>query len=174
MIRVFVSLSHNDMALVEPAVAAVGQRAIDFYFACHDPQPGVGLGDKLKAEIAKSDVLLAFLTPDAYGCVNVQHEIACANTLDMRVVLVVHRDVRGRDLGFLGGREYVTFDPDDVPSSLAELRRALEYVVADHAAKRRAVAHAQAAEQRTREVQTLVAIGLVLFGAWIIGQSGSP
>lgn len=108
--RIFFSHSAADHQWVEWLGANAGSIGIVAYLYGNDPQPGLYISDKVKAQIADSDALVVLLTLNSQYSPYVQQEIGVAEGRAKLVIPLVQPGVDQRSLAMLAGREYICFD----------------------------------------------------------------
>jgi hypothetical protein len=77
----------------------------------HDQRASERLSQKVEAGLAKSDVVVAVLTPAGYNPRYVQQEVGLDRGTGRLIIPLVHLDLAHEDLGLLNDIEYITFDP---------------------------------------------------------------
>src|SRR5207237_2217780 len=109
---VFVSHSVADEDLpylkeLENRSRAIG---IELYLAERSPQPGTRLSEKVRTNIARTDLVLALLTRQGVASAWVNQEIGLALSQNKRVLPVLETGVKPP--GVIAELEYVRLDPD--------------------------------------------------------------
>jgi TIR domain len=108
--RIFLSHSAADHPWVDWLGANAGSMGIVTYLYENDPQPGLYVSDKVKAQIAECDALVVLLTVSSQYSPYVQQEIGVAEGRGKLVIPMVQPGVDQRALAMLAGREYIPFD----------------------------------------------------------------
>ena len=123
--QVFLSHSSADRPVVDWVAAQIEAMGIDAYRADHDVRPGAVLADKVRDAIARSDALLALLTPHGDSSRYVHQEIGAARQAGKPVLVLFDRRLDPTSLAMLDGIEHIPFDHNDVATSSADLISAL-------------------------------------------------
>lgn len=158
--RIFVSHSSRDIALVAPLEAQAKAMAIEVYLHEHDAQPGTALATKLLAALAGCDALLVLITKNSIGSPYVHQEIGAALGRGIPIIPLVENEIPGEQLAMLQGIEYIEYDPFDTESALRQLTVHLHRTQITRLQQQAASTEAAAAQAKTAVV--LLAILLVV------------
>jgi hypothetical protein len=159
MSQVFISHSSKDKPWVDWIAREIEALGVHAYLAQHDPKPGEPLSEKVRREIAKSDVVVVLLTVNAYSSPYVQQEIRAATDQGKLIIPLVHPDIEGQSLAMLDGQEYIAFDFQGPPNGSADLISRVREIATQ--ADERAQENAQKV-RRERIFDGVIIAGLVL------------
>jgi nucleoside 2-deoxyribosyltransferase len=176
VIRIFVSHSSRDLAIVEPIKAQAEAIEVEVYLHELHAEPGANLSVKIMEAIKSSDALVVLVTPNTVVSPYVNQEIGYALGQSIPVIPVVSPGVGGERLAMLEGAEYVLFDPERPHESAMQLTAQL------HLLQTRKTAHAEALKQTElqaalrRQQELSVALGFVcvLLILYIATSGGGP
>lgn len=124
--HVFLSHSTSDSNWVGWIANHATGVGLSVYLFEHDPQPGVLIADKVKAQIDRCDAFVVFVTANSVRSTYVQQEIGYAEKAQKPVVPLVQPGIPGELLGMLQGREYIPFDFSHPHKSIQTLVASLE------------------------------------------------
>jgi hypothetical protein len=108
--RIFFSHSEADRPWVAWLAGQAGAIGIKAYLYENDPQPGVYISEKVKAQIGACDALVVLLTVNSQYSAYVQQEIGVAEGIRKLVIPIVQPGVNEKALAMLAGKEYIPFD----------------------------------------------------------------
>ena len=146
--KVFISHSVRDIRDVERLAEILEEYDIEAYIAERDRQYGKELSQKIKRNIENSDAILVLWTKNSKHSDWVNQEIGYAEKCERLIIPLIERGVKLR--GFIGGREYVSFDIFNIEEAMEDVA---EYL------KERKIEK----EQREK-LQLIIGIGLGLIG----------
>jgi hypothetical protein len=113
--KVFIShtAAEADLPFLDEILRRSATMGIQCYMAQHDTQAGTSLKDKLRQQILESNCVLVFITKSSINSDWVKIEMGIAEGLQKLVVPVLENGVSCPS--YLLGKEYIPFDPQDVP-----------------------------------------------------------
>jgi hypothetical protein len=161
MIRIFLSHSSRDAAIVEPIRAQANSIEVDVYLHELHPQPGDTLSAKIMDAIRGSDALVVLVTTNTVASPYVNQEIGFALGQGLPVIPLVGPGVTPDQLAMLQGVEYVAFDPDQPHHALTHLTARLHAMQTARVAQAHAAKQAEAEAALRRQQQLSAALGFV-------------
>lgn len=144
--KVFISHSTKDMAVVEEFKKLIESVGIEAYMAVYDTQPGKLLWNKIEANIKTSHLLVAVLTEEASKSEIVNQEMAIAKAHGILVVPVMEEGVKAK--GLLDGIEHITLNKQDL-----------------NKAKEQVLAYLSETKKKASDLQV---IGFLLLGIFLV------
>jgi hypothetical protein len=161
VVRIFLSHSSRDAAIVEPIRAQASAIDVDVYLHELHPQPGEVLSNKIKDAIGASDALVVLITANAAVSPYVNQEIGFALGQALPVIPLVAPGVTMDQLAMLQGVEFVAFDPDHPHEALTQLTATLHAIQVARLAQVTAAKQAEMDAALRRQQQLSVALGFV-------------
>jgi hypothetical protein len=161
VIRVFLSHSSRDEALVEPIRAQASAIEVDVYLHELHPEPGATLSAKISEAIKSSDALIVLITPNTVVSPYVNQEIGYALGQSLPIIPLVTPGVAGEQLAMLEGVEYVVFDPDRPHEALTHLTARLHSMQATKVARVNAGRNAEIQGALRQQQELSIALGFI-------------
>lgn len=117
--KVFIShtAAEADLPFLNEILKRSATMGVQCYMAQHDTQAGTSLKDKLRQQIVECNCVLAFITKSSINSDWVKVEMGIAEGLQKLVIPVLENGVPCPS--YLLGKEYIPFDPADVPKTAA-------------------------------------------------------
>jgi hypothetical protein len=162
-LRVFIShsIGEDEIPIVDHLSASLTAAGVPNYLAVYDRQIGVRLSDKVKSQIAESQILVALLTKKGDRSSWVHDEIGYALGKGLRVAALLEKDLELD--GMHEGAEYFRFDPADPRADLEALAERLGRERAEQdAAEARAEAVSAQSQADAAVVVAVIALCIAL------------
>jgi len=110
--KVFISHSTKDQGLVMALANTLSKFAVDVYVAEWYLTPGEHIEKKVFTQIDNADCIVLLLTGNGIRSNWVHQEIGYAKKAGKPLIPLVEKGVKD-DLGVLGGREYIEYNPSE-------------------------------------------------------------
>jgi len=101
---------------------------VQLYMFENDPRPGEYVVDKVQGAIKGSQLFFVLISKRSQYSAYVHQEIGYAEGQGIPVIPLVEPGVNEKNLGMLGGREYISFDPENPESYLEKVESFIEGV----------------------------------------------
>lgn len=118
---VFLSFVEEDGFLADAVEQSLNRAGLDVWRFDRYLAPGMYSKDKIEAAIRGSHAFVVLLTSTAAKASWVNQEIGIATVQGKDVVPVVQSGIPAEQLGVLTGKEWITYNPQDIEYTLASL-----------------------------------------------------
>ena len=153
-LKVFISHSIKDLAIVEEFKKLVESVGVEAYLAVYDIQPGKDLWEKFETNIKNSNLVLAILTETGATSEILNQEIGVAKASNILVVPIAEEKANLK--GLLQKLEYIKLDKDHL-----DLAKEAAYTYLNKLKK----------EEENRELIGFIVVGIILI--ILLAWSGS-